>query len=307
MSIDRRSRTIRRRTSNAPVRGAVVAALAGLSALATGAPVLAVEVEVPSPSAVAPPAPPPAPAAAPPATVPPTTAPAAVARASLRIQLGSSGPLVRDLQRELRRRGFRIAVDGSFGPATKGALRGLQRRLGLRPTGVGDARLLRRLGIRVRTAAAAGPRSVRPAGGLYVKVFPVAGDHAYSNDWGAPRGQGGHEGTDILADRHTPLVAADSGVISKISRTESGLGGIYLWLRRPDGIQFYYAHMQSVAEGLDLGSPVAVGQVVGTVGNSGDARFGATHVHFEVRRDWTPFNPYPELVGADPDHSAEAR
>lgn len=266
-------------------------------------------VEMPPAAAASAPAAPPPPVAAPAATAAsPRSALEPTARGKLRI--GAFGPLVRDLQRELRRRGIRIAVDGSFGPATKRAVRRMQRRLRLRPTGVADSRLLRRLGLWER-AAASGPSRTAGTGagragtgaGRYVKAFPVSGEHAYSNDWGAPRNQGSHEGTDIMADRHTPLIAADSGVISKMSRTESGLGGIYLWIRRDDGIQFYYAHMQSIAQGLEVGTRVALGQVVGTVGNSGDARYGATHVHFEVRREWTSFNPYPELVKVDPDHA----
>lgn len=276
------------------------------SLVGTGLPAgaaLAAEVDIPSaPSSR------PAPGAAPPPTVespPRSTAGSrsAVSRTG-RVKLGASGRLVRDLQRELRRRGQRIAVDGSFGPATRRALRRVQRRLRLKPTGVADVRTLRRLGLRVRRAAAGGTRPRAATGpGRFVKTFPVGGDHAYSDDWGAPRGQGPHEGTDILADRHTPLLAADTGLVAKMSRVETGLGGIYLWLRRSDGTQFYYAHMQSIAAGLDVGTPVSRGQVIGTVGNSGDARYGATHVHFEVRREWSPINPYPELVKVDADHS----
>lgn len=219
------------------------------------------------------------------------------------LRLGSSGELVRRLQRELRRRGLRVAVDGAFGPRTKRALRRLQRRLGLRPSGVAGPLLLRRLRIAppATPTAVAAPAASQPGG--YLKFFPVAGSHSYADDWGAPRAQGSHEGTDILAPRFTPLVAADAGVISKLSRSESGRGGVYVWIRRPDGVQFYYAHMQEVAEGVEVGAAVASGQVIGSVGNSGDARYGATHVHFEVRREWTPLNPFPELVAVDPDPS----
>ncbi|WP_217913809.1 M23 family metallopeptidase [Miltoncostaea marina] len=220
------------------------------------------------------------------------------------LRLGARGPAVRELQRELRRRGIRVAVDGAFGPRTRRAVRSLQRRLGLRASGVADARVMRRLGLRVRAAAAA-PRAVMRAGRTTsrLEVFPVRGEYSYSDTWGAPRSQGSHEGTDIGADRHTPLVAADDAVVSKLSRVETGLGGIYLWLRRADGIQYYYAHMQRIAAGLELGSRVSAGQVIGTVGNSGDARYGATHVHFEIRQNWTSMSPYRHLVAVDRDRA----
>lgn len=114
------------------------------------------------------------------------------------------------------------------------------------------------------------------------------------------RGQGSHQGIDIMADRNTPLVAVDDGAISQLSRAETGLGGIYVWLRRADGVQYYYAHMESVAEGLEIGSRISVGQVLGTVGNSGDARSAPPHLHFEIRNEWTPINPYRHLQAVDP-------
>jgi murein DD-endopeptidase MepM/ murein hydrolase activator NlpD len=209
---------------------------------------------------------------------------------------------VRDLQRELRRRGVRVVADGVFGQATRRAVMRMQTRLRLRATGIADARLLRRLGLQTR--AAAGDAGTAPPRSRYLEVFPVAGDHRYSDDWGAPRGQGAHEGTDILAARHTPVVATAAGVVAKLAREETGLGGIYLWLRRSDGVQYYFAHLQSIADGLEVGSRVATGQILGLVGNSGDARYGAPHLHFEIRREWTPFNPYPELARADPDGNA---
>ena len=257
---------------------------------------MAVEVAVPAPPAASPG---PAAAPAPPAGQPVAAdAPAGTAPASVPLRVGSTGRAVRDLQRALRRRGLRLAVDGEFGPATRRAVKRVQRRLGLRRTGIANAGLLRRLGVKVPSPSAA------PPGTGYVTTFPVAGGHSYSDDWGAPRPQGGHEGTDIMAARSTPVVAADGGTIVTMTRIESGLGGIYLWLRRSDGIQYYYAHMQSIADGLGVGAAVTAGQIVGAVGNSGDARNGPTHLHFEVRREWTPFDPYPQLVAVDPDHAS---
>lgn len=276
--------------------GVPIAAVALLSAQ----PALAIEVELsPAPGAT------PAPGAAPrpPATGPaPPPAPASPAPAVARLRTGSRGPMVRDLQIELRRRGARLRIDGAFGPATRHALVALQRRLRVRPTGVADRRLLRRLGLRTREAAdAAGPMPTASSS-RFLRVFPVAGDHSFSDDWGAPRAQGGHEGTDVMADRGVPVVAVVDALVDRLTRTETGLGGIYVWLRRADGTEYYYAHLESIAPGLAAGSPVRAGDVIGANGNSGDARFGPTHVHFEIHPGGgRPINPFPHLVAVDPD------
>jgi murein DD-endopeptidase MepM/ murein hydrolase activator NlpD len=246
-------------------------------------------------------APPPAAAPAPPA---PTAAPApeaAAARAApLRLAIGSYGQAVRDLQRELRRRGLRITVDGAFGPATRRAVKRMQKRLRMRQTGVADARLLKRLGLRTRAVASGGPPAA-PGSSPYLDVFPVAGEHSFFDDFGAPRGQGPHQGNDIMAARGTPIVAVDDAVVHRLARAETGLGGIYVWLERADGVQYYYAHMNTIAEGFDVGSAVAVGQVIGTVGNTGDARHGSPHLHFEIRPGGgSPISPYQHLVAVDP-------
>jgi murein DD-endopeptidase MepM/ murein hydrolase activator NlpD len=270
--------------------------------LTAGAATASGQVELPSGPAAegqsAAPAPPAAPA-------PAASAPQVGTRSvAVRLRVGSRGAAVKDLQRELRRRGLRVAVDGAFGPQTKRAVTLIQKRFRMRVTGIADARLLKRLGLPTRTVAAAPATPatpvVPPGTSPYLKLFPVAGEHTYFDDYGAPRGSGVHQGIDIMADRNTPVVAVDDGAISKLSRVETGLGGIYVWLRRADGVQYYYAHLQSVAEGLDVGSRITVGQVLGGVGNTGDARRAPTHMHFEIRNEWTPINPYPHLQAVDP-------
>jgi len=213
------------------------------------------------------------------------------------LRLGSRGPQVRDLQRELRRRGAKLGVDGTYGSATRRAVVRLQRRMGLPATGVADARLLRRLGLQVSTTAGSGTRpAVVP-----LKTFPVLGRYEYIDSWGAPRSQGAHEGTDIMATRNTPLLAVADGTVSRMSRSESGLGGIRLWLTDAVGNAFYYAHMQFIAAGIEEGSTLRSGQILGGVGNSGDARGGPTHVHFEIHpRGGNAVNPFPALTAVDP-------
>jgi murein DD-endopeptidase MepM/ murein hydrolase activator NlpD len=229
----------------------------------------------------------------------------APARVSLRT--GSFGAAVRDLQRELRRRGQRyVRVDGSYGPATRKAVRAVQRRLRMRPTGVATAAFLRRLGIQV-SAVAAAPAAARaslPLGARYLRAFPVLGTYTYQDDYGAPRHQGSHEGNDIMAARGSLVVAVADGVIERMTRAETGLGGIWIWLQDAEGTEYYYAHLHTIADGLRAGSRVTAGQVIGTVGNTGDARYGAPHLHFEVHPGGAgPVNPYSDLVALDPKRS----
>jgi murein DD-endopeptidase MepM/ murein hydrolase activator NlpD len=274
--------------------------------LAGAATAAAQDVELPPAPTVPPPAAAPAPPVATAATPPAATLARSVRPTALRLRMGDYGQSVRDLQRELRRRGMRIAVDGAFGPATRRAVMRMQKRLRMRPTGVADARLLKRLGLQTRVAATAPAPAAAAGTSEFLEVFPVAGDHSFFDDYGAPRGQGPHQGNDIMAERGTPIVAVTDAVVHRLSRTETGLGGVYVWLQRADGTQYYYAHMHTIADGLDVGSRVATGSVIGTVGNTGDARHGAAHLHFEIRPDGrTTVNPYPHLVAVDP--AARAR
>ena len=287
--------------------------------LIAAVPALAQDVAIPSApnaapapgAAPAPTASAPAPAAAAPATTPAPAVPATPVSAPVTLRIGSTGQLVEDLQSELRRRGIKVVVDGEYGPATKRAVKKMQKRLKMKRTGVANPALLKRLGLRTRLAAAAtAPVTPKIAAGAspYLSVFPVAGANSYSDDFGAPRHQGRHEGVDIMADRGTPLLAVADVSVVRLSRTESGLGGISLWLERADGVQYYYAHMTSITAGLDVGSTVAVGTVVGTVGNTGDARYGAPHLHFEVHPGGgAATDPYPHLVAVDPATQAQAR
>ncbi len=125
------------------------------------------------------------------------------------------------------------------------------------------------------------------------RVCPVDGPTAFSDTWGAARSGGRkHEGVDMISPRHTPLVAIESGKIKKLGN--GGLGGITVWLRGDGGDEYYYAHLEGWAEGLKVGERLEAGELLGYVGNSGNARYTVTHVHFEYHPGGgKAVNPYP--------------
>ncbi len=119
---------------------------------------------------------------------------------------------------------------------------------------------------------------------------------SFTDDWGAPRSGGRtHKGNDLFARHGTPLVAVESGVITKASDADVGLGGITLWLTGDSGTKYYYAH--NALNAVRSGERVQAGQIVAYVGNTGNAATTPPHVHFQIHpggRD--PVNPYPMLL-----------
>jgi murein DD-endopeptidase MepM/ murein hydrolase activator NlpD len=128
-------------------------------------------------------------------------------------------------------------------------------------------------------------------------VFPVAGEFNFTDTFGAPRSTtvGWHQGTDVFAASGTPLVAVESGVLEQVGVNQ--VGGLRLWLVGASGNRYYYAHLAGFAPGVVDGLQVAAGQVVGYVGNTGNAATTPTHLHFEIRvlGSEAAVNPYPFL------------
>ncbi|MFL5798152.1 MAG: M23 family metallopeptidase [Actinomycetota bacterium] len=121
---------------------------------------------------------------------------------------------------------------------------------------------------------------ILPAGFPFT-ICPVWGRYAYSDSYGAPRYAGGyhpHAGNDIFANRGTPILAPFNGIATRVPNT---LGGNAVEVHGAQGY-VYNAHLTAYG----LTGKVTAGDVIGFVGNTGDAQGGATHDHFE----WHPYN-----------------
>ena len=116
-------------------------------------------------------------------------------------------------------------------------------------------------------------------GGRY--VFPVYGPSSYSDSYGFPRADVSyHHGVDIFGQLGQPLVAVADGTIFSVGWNR--IGGNRLWLRDEKGNEFYYAHLSAFSTLAVDGAHVKAGQVVGFMGNTGDAESTPYHLHFEV-------------------------
>jgi murein DD-endopeptidase MepM/ murein hydrolase activator NlpD len=127
------------------------------------------------------------------------------------------------------------------------------------------------------------PPQVTPnltAGGY---VFPVYGPSSFVDTFGAARSDvsgGWHHGADIFAPLGAPVLAVASGTVFSVGWNE--VGGNRLWLRDGQGNLFYYAHLSAFTPLAVNGNKVNAGDVLGFVGNTGDAQGTPTHLHFEV-------------------------
>ena len=113
-------------------------------------------------------------------------------------------------------------------------------------------------------------------------------------NFGDPRGDGTrmHEGLDMVAPRGTPVASPTEAVVM---RTGDGSdSGIYIRTANPGGEQFVFMHLDAIAPGITPGTRVARGEIIGFVGNTGNASGGGAHLHFEIRKNGAT-DPYPRL------------
>lgn len=115
--------------------------------------------------------------------------------------------------------------------------------------------------------------------------------------WGAARSHGRtHEGIDIMAPRGTKVLSATEGLIADLRN--NNLGGKVVWIMGPAGTWHYYAHLDDHKRGLSVGDYVRKGDLIGYVGNTGNARHTAPHLHYGLYlqgKGRGAVNPYPYL------------
>jgi peptidoglycan hydrolase-like protein with peptidoglycan-binding domain len=151
----------------------------------------------------------------------------------------------------------------------------------------------------------------------YPLVFPVAGDASYTDSFWASRYNGTHHAQDLMADKMVPVVAAATGTVTYVnwsSNPNDLRPGSCCSLRilHDDGWETTYIHLNNdspgtddgagwgVAPGILPGSRVEAGQLIGWVGDSGNAETTPPHLHFELKSPGGVYvNPYDALRAAE--------
>lgn len=140
-------------------------------------------------------------------------------------------------------------------------------------------------------SSSSGPRPGTPTGPIAsgTWICPVQGPHSFVDSWGAPRSGGRrHRGVDMMAARHTPVVAPVSGTVAHRSNR---IGGMSFHLNGDDGHYYYGTHLQAYGQS----GRVEAGTVIGYVGDTGNAR-GNPHLHFEIHPNGgSAVNPTPTV------------
>ena len=243
------------------------------------------------------------------ASAPVTSAPVASALAAILAVAPSNGMLtidtlpvrgqrsdaVRLLQERLIANSIEVkgGVDAIFGVATAISLAAFQTARGLNVTSAVDLPTAIALGLLPDFETLGIPQ---------IKVFPAQGRCSFTDTWREVRPGGReHEGVDIMGVKGLALYAVADGTITKMYGANAALSGNALRLTIADGTYFFYAHLDSFAAGIAVGSVVKAGQIIGYMGSTGFA--GSPHLHFEVHpKGGAPVSPYPVVKAVDACH-----
>lgn len=148
---------------------------------------------------------------------------------------------------------------------------------------------------------------------VYPLVFPILGAGDIGSPFGAPRdgGRRHHLGNDLFAPHLQPVVAAADGVVTRIAG-DTGISGYRVHIRHDDGWSTLYIHLNNDTAGtddrngfgirpdLEEGDRVVAGEVIGWVGDSGNAEDTIHHLHFELRDPaGDSVDPQPSLEAAE--------
>jgi murein DD-endopeptidase MepM/ murein hydrolase activator NlpD len=126
-----------------------------------------------------------------------------------------------------------------------------------------------------------GPLKLHPKLTAKHYVFPVYGPTGYIDSFGSARSDVSyHHGDDIFGQLGEPLVACADGTVFSVGWNK--VGGNRLWIRDAAGNEFYYAHLSAFSTAAVNGAHIRAGEVVGFMGNTGDAEGTPVHLHFEV-------------------------
>jgi murein DD-endopeptidase MepM/ murein hydrolase activator NlpD len=129
---------------------------------------------------------------------------------------------------------------------------------------------------------------------LHIPVlFGMNVDDVFPN-FGDPRDGGSrtHEGLDFMAKLGTPIVSPTEAVVTRVGEGDSA--GLYVYTANPGGESFRYMHLDSIAD-IDAGDVLQKGDLIGTVGDTGNAQGGAPHLHFEIRKG-DALDPHPRIT-----------
>lgn len=138
----------------------------------------------------------------------------------------------------------------------------------------------------------------RPADLLF--PVPAVSPSAMADSFNDLRGERAHHAVDILAPRHSEVVAVADGSVARLMTSVAGGITVYEWSAGRRFV-YYYAHLQGYAADLADGQTVRHGQTLGYVGTTGNAPPNTPHLHFAISRvekadQWwggTPIDPYP--------------
>jgi murein DD-endopeptidase MepM/ murein hydrolase activator NlpD len=165
--------------------------------------------------------------------------------------------------------------------------------------------MARRLPVVLAAAAAILPSGAAMAATAGPVLFPVVGGATYTDDYGQPRAGHAHEGNDLLAPKFRPVVAVEDGIAEPYPTASSGCllyltskthEYLYVHLNNDSSTRQNVGCSEAYAPGVAGRHKVRVraGQILGYVGNSGDAEGGPTHLHFEIHTvAGRPSDPYP--------------